>query len=275
MKHTNINTIEPDYSSSSEEETEVSLTSSLLPSPEKPRTSRFNTDRLPSPTRQLFSSSFSSSSSSSSSTSPIITATIPPPGSLSPTITGNGNGNGNGEWKSKTSLQGSKMCSFYYHNGYCQKGGNCNFSHEFKEGMEVPPLPMEINYRNPRERHQHHPYGSHNVQCKFILRGRCLLGSKCKFSHAAPPAMYPISLDFRPFFPQDTKDAGGETREREIEDERFLKKEKAVAVEVEKEKEMEMEGKGERFEEKKASDVSTEAVRKLNIVRRKDYPKKC
>lgn len=35
----------------------------------------------------------------------------------------------------------TKVCSYFYYTGHCQKGEQCNFSHEIAPGMEVPPLP--------------------------------------------------------------------------------------------------------------------------------------
>lgn len=35
----------------------------------------------------------------------------------------------------------TKVCSYFYHTGHCQKGEQCNFSHDIVPGMEVPPLP--------------------------------------------------------------------------------------------------------------------------------------
>ena len=37
-----------------------------------------------------------------------------------------------------------RVCSFFYHNGHCQRGSSCHFLHEWAPGMEVPPLPKDV-----------------------------------------------------------------------------------------------------------------------------------
>jgi len=45
---------------------------------------------------------------------------------------------------SRGSSYRSKGCAFYFQLGRCQKGDKCNFSHEAFPGMEIPPLPINI-----------------------------------------------------------------------------------------------------------------------------------
>lgn len=266
-----------EYSSSSEEETEVSFAPSLLSSPEKPTsTSRITTTMTTTRSSSPISPLFTASATSSSSTSPIIMATIPdtPTTSTSPIISLDRNDNNSGnngnddnddkndssrgaEWKPKPTLFRAKMCSFYYHKKECQKGDLCNFSHVFLPGMEVPPLPMDINYRNPPQAQPHYECGTHNVPCKYYARGNCILGSNCKFSHAMPPVMYSPSLDFRPYFPGDRKKWGFGAEKKKMTSNVKAKTKKA---------EEEEEG----VEQKANVEGAAASVRKLVIVRKKN-----
>lgn len=138
----------------------------------------------------------------------------------------------------------TKMCSFMYYTGHCQKEARCNFSHVFMDGMEVPPLPTKINYHNPKPERTRYNCDKKSVICEYYVKGYCMYGSKCKFSHPLPPAMYFASMDFRPFYPE--------------------KKTASVDVKVEKVK----------VNDVKVNDVEKEGVKKLNIVRRSVNTKK-
>ena len=106
-------------------------------------------------------------------------------------------------WTPKEMRFRTKMCSFFYYTRFCQKGARCNFSHEFKPGMEVPVPPTSIAYHNPKppQEQLYYPEGTQNVPCKYFFeRGLCLKGDACKFSHVIHPAPYPASRDFCPSF---------------------------------------------------------------------------
>lgn len=136
----------------------------------------------------------------------------------------------------------TKMCSFMYHTGHCQKGVRCNFSHVFMPGMEVPPLPTKIRYHNPKPERTRYNCDKKSVICEYYVKGYCMYGNNCKFSHPLPPVMYFASMDFRPFYPEK----------------------KTVSVDV----------KVEKVDDVKVNDVKKEGEKKLNIVRRNDVTKK-
>lgn len=136
----------------------------------------------------------------------------------------------------------TKMCSFMYHTGHCQKGVRCNFSHVFMPGMEVPLLPTKIRYHNPKPERTRYNCDKKSVICEYYVKGYCMYGNNCKFSHPLPPVMYFASMDFRPFYPEK----------------------KTVSVDV----------KVEKVDDVKVNDVKKEGEKKLNIVRRNDVTKK-
>lgn len=186
------------YSSSDDEsENEISLPQSLIASPLKDSSS---------------SSSAASSVSPSPSSSPLLSSTpllASTPFMKSPSSSSFYDAKKNGKTSSFVPIHEkfkTKMCSFYYYTGRCQKGDNCNFSHVFREGMEVPLLPTNINYRNEKPLRVKYEGGTHIVPCYyFFKRGFCLKGANCEFSHGLKAAQYDYSPDFRPFFPSDVK----------------------------------------------------------------------
>lgn len=48
------------------------------------------------------------------------------------------------EEKPQQQQRKKRVCSFFYHNGHCQRGSSCHFLHEWAPGMEVPPLPQDV-----------------------------------------------------------------------------------------------------------------------------------
>lgn len=48
------------------------------------------------------------------------------------------------EREEKPQQRKKRVCSFFYHNGHCQRGNSCHFLHEWVPGMEVPPLPQDV-----------------------------------------------------------------------------------------------------------------------------------
>ena len=110
-------------------------------------------------------------------------------------------------WLPKELMYRTKLCSFYYYTGYCQKGDRCNFSHEVLPGMEEPPPPpetkiMSMKYLDPDgEKSEFY----RTKPCKFFFeRGVCLKGDLCNYSH--DPELYEEYMKEQEYYSDDDDD---------------------------------------------------------------------
>lgn len=79
------------------------------------------------------------------------------------------------EREEKPQQHKKRVCSFFYHNGHCQRGNSCHFLHEWAPGMEVPPLPQDVT----RERGCHGQSASAPIQSEKKLSSQHPPSSCC------------------------------------------------------------------------------------------------
>ncbi|KAH3743121.1 hypothetical protein Pelo_15490 [Pelomyxa schiedti] len=80
-------------------------------------------------------------------------------------------------WLPKSAKYRTKPCTFFFSNGFCHKGDNCNFSHD-QSMSGTPPTPSEES-TNKNAFYRTKP-------CKFFYEeGKCRKGDNCNFSHTS------------------------------------------------------------------------------------------